>query len=151
MKNCRFFGDDDDDDDDDGVRVIMMMIRFNYNNVESIHSVLLKDDTSLSNHFFVTQFFRLGHFVNISNFSTEAHTTNFAVWPVPYACATISPGQWQPWTAVSSALGLTSMVKLQATEWSHLRSSTPSFFPVYFIAKALDKIHHQLPATCSSR
>ena len=25
-------------------------------------------------------------------------------WPVPYAA--ISPGQWQPWTAVSALLGL---------------------------------------------
>ena len=31
-------------------------------------------------------------------------------WPVPYACAQpYHPGQWQPWTAVSTLLGLISM------------------------------------------
>lgn len=68
------------------VVIAMMMMMM----TTAIHSVLLKEDTALSNHFSRTQFFRLRHFVrgvNISDFSTEVHTTNFAFWPVPFTCA----------------------------------------------------------------
>ena len=70
--------------------MIMMMMMMMMMMTTAIHSVLLKEDTPLSNHFSGTQFFRLRHFVrgvNISDFSTEVHTTNFAVWPLPFTCA----------------------------------------------------------------
>ena len=66
------------------IMMMMMMI------TTAIHSVLLKEDASLSNHFPGTKFFILRHFVggvNISDFSPEVHTTNSAVWPVPFTCA----------------------------------------------------------------
>ena len=70
--------------------MMMMMMMMMMMITTAIHSVLLKEDASLSNHFPGTQFFRLRHFVrgvNISDFNTEVHTTNFAVWPVPFTCA----------------------------------------------------------------
>ena len=72
------------------IAMIMMMMMMMMMMTTAIHSVLLKEDASLSNHFSGTQFFRLRHFVrgvNISDFSTEVHTTNFAVWPVPFTGA----------------------------------------------------------------
>ena len=63
------------------IAMIMMMMMMMMMMTTAIHSVLLKEDASLSNHFSGTQFFRLRHFVrgvNISDFSTEVHTTNFA-------------------------------------------------------------------------
>ena len=70
--------------------IMMMMMMMMMMITTAIHSVLLKEDASLSNHFPGTQFFILRHFVrgvNISDFSTEVHTTNSAFWPVPFTCA----------------------------------------------------------------
>ena len=40
-------------------------------------------------------------FGHINCISTELHTVNSTVWPVPYACAQpYHPRQWQPWTAL---------------------------------------------------